>query len=66
MDYRERHQIIEESAMKTVFNLFPYLSPERKRILRLVLGDVLEEAYTTGHDDGVELMRDPAYSQEHV
>ena len=66
MTYKELHPNMNGIAIGKVFDLFDSVRPERPDLIRAVLEEILDEAYAQGHDDGVELMRDPAYSREHV
>jgi hypothetical protein len=66
MPYKEIYPTMNGIAVGKVFDLFGSALPDSPEIIRGVVESILEEAYAQGHDDGVELMRDPAYSQEHV
>lgn len=66
MTYKELHPAEAAFKVSQIRELFASVKPERDELIIKVLEEILEDTYATGHDDGVELMRDPAYSQEHV
>lgn len=66
MTYKELHPNKSGINVGQILDLFSNVCPDRPSIIKSVLEGILEDAYAQGYEDGVELMRDPAYSQEHV
>lgn len=66
MTYKELHPNKAGINVGQILDLFTSVRPDRPLIIKSVLEGILEDAYAQGVEDGVELMRDPAYSQESV